>query len=361
MEHSQLKGEVDYSREDAAKAGAEENFSEFMIEPSLSGERLDKALAALMPKVSRSRLQDWIKAGAVLVNGSPAKKVRDAVLAGDLLSISAQPTAEELAFTPRDIPFEVVWEDDSLIVINKPAGLVVHPAAGHWDDTLLNGLLHRYPALASLPRAGIVHRLDKDTTGLMVVAKTETAQTALVRQLQERTVKREYWALLRGNAPDRTLIDRPIGRDPRNPLRFAVDVPGSMRSARTRLATIDRSRKAGRLISWVACRLETGRTHQIRVHCESLGLPLLGDPVYRGALPGWGDDGTPLGAIGRQCLHASRLGLIHPVTGEHLQWFVPPPADLAAVMQFLEFGPLDAPSTIFEQPETPSPSEDELY
>lgn len=361
MEHCQLKGEVDYSREDAVKSGAEENFSEFTIESGLSGERLDKALAALMPKVSRARLQDWIKTGAVLVNGKPAKKVRDTVLAGDLVTVEAQPTAEELAFAPHDIPFEVVWEDDAILVVNKPAGLVVHPAAGHWDDTLLNGLLYRYPALALLPRAGIVHRLDRDTTGLMVVAKTLHAQTALVRQLQERSVKREYWALLRGNAPDRTLIDRSIGRDPRNPLRFAVDVPGSMRSARTHLATIDRSKKAGRLISWVACRLETGRTHQIRVHCESLGLPLLGDPVYRGNLPGWGEDGTPLGSIRRQCLHASRLGLVHPETGEHLQWFVPPPSDLAEVMEYLEFGPLDAPATIFEQPEAPEPDEDDLY
>lgn len=358
MEQYQLKGEVDYSRGDQVVAGAEENFSEFVIEDEHTGERLDKTLARLMPHVSRARLQDWIKSGAVLVNGAPAKKVRDQVLAGDVVSVTEQPTAEELAFTPFDIPFEVVYEDDAIIVINKPAGLVVHPAAGHWDDTLLNGLLFRYPSLAALPRAGIVHRLDRDTTGLMVVAKTLAAQTSLVRQLQERSVKREYWALLRGSAPDFTLIDRPIGRDPRNPMRFAVDVPGSMRSARTRLATVARSRKTGRVISWVACRLETGRTHQIRVHCESLGLPLLGDPVYKGGLAPWGDDGTPAGEMKRQCLHASRLGLTHPVTGEHMQWFVPPPEDLVRVMEFLEFGPLDAPVTVFEE-QAEDQSEDE--
>ena len=342
-----MKREVDYSCEADPKDGADENFTEFVIDAEHSGERLDKAVATLLPKVSRSRLQEWIKKGAVTVNGAAATRVRDAVYAGDVVAVTAQPSAEELAFTPRDIPFETVYEDDAVIVVNKPAGLVVHPAAGHWDDTLLNGLLFRYPELAALPRAGIVHRLDRDTTGLMVVGRTLAAQTELVRQLQARTVKREYWALLRGVAPERTLIDRPIGRDPRNPLRFAVDVPGGMRSAHTHLARVAMAKAPdGRVISWVACRLETGRTHQIRVHCESIGLPLLGDPVYRGGLKPWRDDSVF--SISRQCLHASRLGLTHPTTHERMEWFVPPPADLAAVMEALSFGPLDSPVTVFE-------------
>ena len=325
----------------------EENFSEFVVPAGLAGARLDKALSELMPHVSRSRLQQWIRQGAVEVNGAKAEKVRDAVLEGDVVSVTALPSAEELAFTARDIAFEVVHEDSEILVVNKPAGLVVHPAAGHWDDTLLNGLLFRYPELAALPRAGIVHRLDRDTTGLMVVARTVGAQTDRVRQLQNRSVKREYWALLRGAAPRRLLIDRPIGRDPRNPLRFAVDVPGAMRSARTHVACVMRGESAGRTVSWVACRLETGRTHQIRVHCESAGLPLLGDPVYRGGLAAWGGE-TAAGRIARQCLHASRLGLTHPASGERLEWFVAPPADLAEVMEQFGFAPLDMPTDVFD-------------
>ncbi|MDL2058405.1 RluA family pseudouridine synthase [Mesosutterella sp. AGMB02718] len=344
-----MKGSVDYNRDNPGADATEDSLSEFVVGAEMNGVRLDKALAALMPSVSRSRLQCWIKDGAVLVNGRPARRVRDAVLSGDVISVSAQPTPEELAFTARDVPFETVYEDEALLVVNKRAGLVVHPGAGHWDDTLLNGLLFARPALAALPRAGIVHRLDRDTSGLMVVAKTLAAQTSLVRQLQSRSVKREYWALLRGQAPERTLIDRPIGRDPRNPLRFAVEVPGSMREARTRLATVARASCGGRAISWAACRLETGRTHQIRVHCESIGLPLLGDPVYRGGLAPWPQDGTPLAAMKRQCLHASRLGLVHPESGQRLEWFAPPPQDLARVMEFLGFGPLDRPVSVFEE------------
>lgn len=342
-----MKSVVNYSLETKGETEQEENFTEYLVSAENSGERFDKALAALMPKVSRSRLQTWIKQGAVTVNGKPVDKVRDPVYEGDVVAVTAQPSPEELAFTPADVPFDVAYEDDAIIVVNKPSGLVVHPAAGHWDDTLLNGLLFRYPELRVLPRAGIVHRLDRDTTGLMVVAKTLEAETSLVRQLQERTVKREYWALLRGEAPERTLVDRPIGRDPRHPMRFAVDVPGSMRSARTHIARVALGNAGKRVISWVACRLETGRTHQIRVHCESLGLPLLGDPVYRGGLQPI-DDGTVF-SIKRQCLHASRLGLTHPVTGKRMEWFAAPPADLAEVMQALDFGPLDQPVTVFDE------------
>ena len=178
-----MKSVVNYSLETKGETEQEENFTEYLVSAENSGERLDKALAALMPKVSRSRLQTWIKQGAVTVNGKPVDKVRDPVYEGDVVAVTAQPSPEELAFTPADVPFDVAYEDDAIIVVNKPSGLVVHPAAGHWDDTLLNGLLFRYPELRVLPRAGIVHRLDRDTTGLMVVAKTLEAETSLARSL----------------------------------------------------------------------------------------------------------------------------------------------------------------------------------
>ena len=181
--NQKLKSVVNYSLETKGETEQEENFTEYLVSAENSGERLDKALAALMPKVSRSRLQTWIKQGAVTVNGKPVDKVRDPVYEGDVVAVTAQPSPEELAFTPADVPFDVAYEDDAIIVVNKPSGLVVHPAAGHWDDTLLNGLLFRYPELRVLPRAGIVHRLDRDTTGLMVVAKTLEAETSLVRHL----------------------------------------------------------------------------------------------------------------------------------------------------------------------------------
>ncbi len=316
------------------------------IDDRYAGERLDKALAQLIPDVSRSRLQQWIGAGAVSVNGQ-AVIARHALTFGDLVEVTPQPAPDAAAFTPEPMPLDVVFEDDAILVLNKPPKLVVHPAAGHWSGTLLNGLLAYAPALAEVPRAGIVHRLDADTSGLMVVAKTLAAQTDLVRQLQARSVTREYWATVLGVPAKRGVIDAAIGRDPRNPLRFKVSTTDSAKPARTYYARID-STHDGAEISWLACRLETGRTHQIRVHLEHLGHPLVGDPLYRRKLPPRSDNETGWQAFDRQALHACRLSLAHPVTKQRLTWFQRPPPDHAQLMHALGFSPLDAASEVFE-------------
>lgn len=325
----------------------------FVVEDEFSGERLDKVLARLMPSVSRARLQTWIEQGAVAVNGVTVEKIRAKVAAGDEIEVMEQPSPEELAFKPVAMNLDVVYEDDEILVVNKPAGLVVHPAAGHWDDTLLNGLLARNPELKTLPRAGIVHRLDRDTTGLMVVAKTLEAQTDLIRQLQARTVKREYWAIVHGQAPEAGFIEEPIMRDPRSPMRFCVGNGPRAKEAKTHVRCVDVGYVPGigqtpLTVSWVACRLDTGRTHQIRVHMQWAGLPLVGDPVYKGKMGKLPAD-CPLTIMKRQALHASRLGLVHPKTKENMQWFVPAPQDLTELMESVGFGPTDEPVTVFEK------------
>ena len=325
----------------------------FVVEDEFSGDRLDKVLARLMPSVSRARLQTWIEQGAVAVNGVTVEKIRAKVAAGDEIEVMEQPSPEELAFKPVAMNLDVVYEDDEILVVNKPAGLVVHPAAGHWDDTLLNGLLARNPELKTLPRAGIVHRLDRDTTGLMVVAKTLESQTDLIRQLQARTVKREYWAIVHGQAPEAGFIEEPIMRDPRSPMRFCVGNGPRAKEAKTHVRCVDVGNVPGvgqtpLTVSWVACRLDTGRTHQIRVHMQWAGLPLVGDPVYKGKLGKLPAD-CPLTIMKRQALHASRLGLVHPKTKENMQWFVSAPQDLTELMESVGFGPTDEPVTVFEK------------
>lgn len=325
----------------------------FIVEGEFSGERLDKVLARLMPSVSRARLQAWIEQGAVAVNGITVEKIRAKVAAGDEIEVMEQPSPEELAFKPVAMNLDIVYEDDEILVVNKPAGLVVHPAAGHWDDTLLNGLLARNPELKTLPRAGIVHRLDRDTTGLMVVAKTLESQTDLIRQLQARTVKREYWAIVHGQAPEAGFIEEPIMRDPRSPMRFCVGNGPRAKEAKTHVRCVDVGNVPGvgqtpLTVSWVACRLDTGRTHQIRVHMQWAGLPLVGDPVYKGKMGKLPAD-CPLTIMKRQALHASRLGLVHPKTKENMQWFVPAPQDLTELMESVGFGPTDEPVTVFEK------------
>lgn len=303
------------------------------------GERLDKLLARHFSEFSRSRIQQWIEDGAVLVDGAP-RVAKTAVRMGERIEVRPQAAPESLAFTPEDVPLEVVYEDDALLVIDKPAGLVVHPAAGNWSGTVLNGLLYRDPAAATLPRAGIVHRLDKETSGLMVVARTLTAQTDLVRQLQARTVKRTYIALVWGETPDDGTIDAPIGRDPRERTRMAIVHTNSGKPSRTHFRTLGRVPLGRGHVSMVMCKLETGRTHQIRVHFESIGHPLVGDPVYyratqRGPRPAIR---VPLPVpFERQALHAYRLGLIHPVTGKGKSWQAPPPDDLQALIDALDF------------------------
>ncbi len=289
--------------------------------------RLDQALARLFPPHSRARLQGWIDAGRVRLEGAETTRSRR-VWGGEQVRLLPEPEPGTLAATPEALPLSVVFEDADILVIHKPAGLVVHPGSGNWSGTLLNALLARGTDAAALPRAGIVHRLDKDTSGLMVVARTPEAHTALVRQLQARTVSRRYLALALGRVEADAQIDAPIGRDPRHRTRMAV-VPGG-REARTRVFV----RERGSGWTLVECALETGRTHQIRVHLASIGHPLLGDPVYGPrALT------APLAAqaagFQRQALHAWRLALHHPRTGAPLAWEAPPPPDLAALLERL--------------------------
>lgn len=306
----------------------------FTAPPSAAGQRLDKALAAMLPELSRSRLQRWIEAGAVRVDGTAAR-ARQVLDGGEVIEVMPLPAPEDLALQPEPIDLDVVYEDAQIAVLDKPAGLVVHPAAGNWSGTLANGLLGRFPQTSALPRAGIVHRLDADTSGLMVVALTLPAHTDLVRQLQARTVTREYWALVYGEAPAALTIDAPLARDPRNPLRFAVSRASRAKPARTHvrcLRTVGSGRAA---ISWVACRLDTGRTHQIRVHLESISHPLVGDPVYRKGRPA-AVDAAPSArcqSFPRQALHACRLGLTHPVTRAAISWFRGPPIDMRDLMR----------------------------
>jgi len=324
---------------DDADGNAPQRFS---VGASLAGERLDKALVAWMPEVSRSRLKQWVEGGAVRVNGARVRP-RHALDIGDLVELEPQPAPDAAAFAPEAIPLEVVYEDDSILVVDKPPGLVVHPAAGHWSGTLLNGLLAYAPELAAVPRAGIVHRLDAGTSGLMVVARTLAAQAELVRQLQARTVRRVYWAIVLGEPRPRGTVDAPIARDPRNPLRFRVSHSASARPARTHFLRLASHRIDDAMLAWIACRLETGRTHQIRVHLEHLGHPLVGDPVYRRRLPAMSAQ-VAWRAFGRQALHACQLGLTHPSTAQPMQWFRAPPADLSALMLALGFGPADRPT-----------------
>lgn len=289
-------------------------------------DRLDKVLAGLLPDHSRSRLQGWIEAGNVHVNGAPGK-VRQTVGPGDQVAVWVQPAPETLAFAPEAIDFPVVDEGPDWIVVNKPAGLVAHPGAGNWRGTLLNGLLHRYPELAQVARAGIVHRLDKDTSGLMVVARNDIAQTHLVRQLQARSMGREYVALAHGWLAAVGKVDRPIGRDPRVPVRMSVERALAPKPAVTRYAPARRGQiDVGGRVTEVVCRLETGRTHQIRVHLASLGHPLLADTIY---------GGKPIAGAQRQMLHARALHFDDPGGRGEVRFFAPVPTDMVRVQEVI--------------------------
>jgi len=283
------------------------------------GQRFDFALARALPQFSRARLRAWIDAGRVTVDGHEASATRK-VRGGEEVVVHAAELPRDSDMLPEAIALAIVAEDDALIVVDKPAGLVVHPGAGNWDGTLANALLHHAPQLAGVPRAGIVHRLDKDTSGLMVVAKTLAAHTSLVRQLQARTVRREYLALAAGDIARGDTVDAPIGRHPTRRTTMAVVASG--KSARTHFDVVERFGNA----TFIRCRLETGRTHQIRVHLASLGHPLVGDPAYGRK--------TPI-PFPRQALHAARLALIHPVTGIEAAWDSPLPADFLSLLTSL--------------------------
>jgi len=283
---------------------------------------LDQALAKLLPEFSRSRLALWVRSGRATVDGHTALP-RHKVRGGEVIEIAPEPDAAAAAHRPEDIPLDVVFEDDTLLVVNKPAGLVVHPGSGNWRGTLLNALLQRVPGLAGVPRAGIVHRLDKDTSGLLVVAKTLPAQASLVRQLQARTVAREYLAVAHGRIARDGRIEAPIGRHPVRRTKMVVVARG--RPAVTHYRVLERHAGA----SVLRCRLETGRTHQIRVHLAALGHPLVGDPVYGGRT------NIP---FPRQALHAERLELVHPRTGMAMRWHADPPADMQELISTLRRG-----------------------
>jgi 23S rRNA pseudouridine1911/1915/1917 synthase len=300
-----------------------------------AGMRLDQVLAQLMPQHSRSRLRSWIDAGRVTVAGAPTA-AKQKLLGGERITVAPIADPRAVPFVAQALPLAIVHEDDALIVIDKPAGMVVHPGNGNWDGTLANALLHHAPQLAAIPRAGIVHRLDKDTTGLLVVAKTETAQTDLVRQLQARSVRREYLALASGDITKNGTVDAPIGRHPVKRTSMAVVSAG--RHAVTHYETRERFGDS----TLILCRLETGRTHQIRVHLASIGHPLIGDPAYgrrsgapagrSGALGGSASGGP---VFPRQALHAWRLGLAHPVTRAAMSWESPLPDDFSALLEVL--------------------------
>jgi len=303
----------------------------------MAGERLDKALATYLPDYSRNRLKAWVEAGAVMVDGR-VTKARYLLHGGESVKVFPQEMPEQYAFAPEAISLEVVYEDASLIVINKPPGLVVHPAAGNWTGTLLNGLLFRFPELKNLPRAGIVHRLDKDTSGLMVVARTSQAQTSLVKQLQERTVGRRYLAWVWGDAPSQGKVLATVGRDQRDRLKMAAGSPQG-KPAATLFRRLAKGFLNESVLALLECRLETGRTHQIRVHLESLGFPLLGDPIYRKKTP----SAAKSLSLGRQALHAYALSLQHPVTHEVMTWFKLPPEDLIQMIPGLGMTTDDLP------------------
>ena len=311
----------------AATDGGTQNYSavdglERDVPVDCAGLRLDQALARMFPEHSRSRLAAWVKQGQVKLDHAAVDAKRK-VWGGERVSLALPPQARDTAEQAEAISLDIVYEDAALLVLNKPAGLVVHPGSGNWQGTMLNGLLHHHPPLADIPRAGIVHRLDKDTSGLLVVAKTLQAQTDLVRQLQARTVARRYLALVHGVVARDGLVDAPIGRHQTQRTRMAVT--GHGRAARTHYRVLERYAHS----TLLECSLDTGRTHQIRVHLQSIGHPLVGDPVYRagrGAMPG------PLANFKRQALHAYRLGLVHPVSRAAMQWEAPLPEDLRALL-----------------------------
>jgi 23S rRNA pseudouridine1911/1915/1917 synthase len=282
----------------------------------LHGQRLDKALVRLAPEFSRSHLQSLVERGHVRIDGEAASSAARKLRAGQQLQLELVPTDESRAFTAQAMALDIVFEDAQLMVLNKPAGLVVHPAAGNWSGTLLNGLLAHHAGAAALPRAGIVHRLDKDTSGLMVVGKTLPAVTALSRAIAAREVQRHYLALVHGvPAAAEQTIDAPIGRDPVSRIRMAVIAGG--RPARTDVRCV--ASRGG--ISAMACTLHTGRTHQIRVHLAARGHALVADALYGGA---------PALGMTRQALHAARLRLRHPQTSRWFEFDCPLPADMAA-------------------------------
>lgn len=306
--------------EGAAEDTEQDELRQFTVDAQQHGQRLDRALAACVGEFSRSYLQQRIEAGDVLLDGRVVLKAAAKVRLGQQVGITLRATPQSRAFVPQDMPIETVYVDEHLRVIHKPAGLVVHPAPGNWQGTLLNGLLALDRAVMDLPRAGIVHRLDKDTSGLMVVARTRQAMDLLVQQIAAREVHRQYLAIAHKawTGPSPMTIEAAIGRDPSNRLRMAV-VDLSYQSGKTAATTVDVLDQTDRLCL-VQCTLHTGRTHQIRVHLAHVGHPLLADTTY---------GGTPAAGMQRQALHAWHLAFTHPITGEQIDLTTDLPEDMA--------------------------------
>lgn len=300
----------------------------------LDGARLDQIAASLFADYSRGRLQQWIKDGSLLVNAQQ-KRSKDRLMVGDRLELKAElEDSPDHDWQAEPLPLDIVYEDDDVLVLNKPAGTVVHPAAGNRSGTLMNGLLHHCPSLQHVPRAGIVHRLDKETTGLMVVAKTLPAHHRLVRQLQRRDVTRQYQAVVQGVLTAGGTVDVPLGRHPVSRKKRAVIKEGKSSVTHYRVLTRFRAH------THVLCQLETGRTHQIRVHMSHIRHPLVGDPVYGGRLhiPSGASAALAqeLRAFRRQALHAAALGFVHPVSGEEMRWEASLPADMQQLLDTLK-------------------------
>ena len=323
-----------------------------VVPDDYAGLRLDQALVKFFPDYSRSRLQEWINQQQVTVDGKFAT-TKQKVWGGEKLEVLPQSHPAEQPYQAEDIALNIVYEDDALLVIDKPVGLVVHPGSGNWEGTLLNALLHYAPQLADVPRAGIVHRLDKDTSGLMVVAKTLTAQTALVRQLEARSVQREYLALVYGELARAGKVDAPIGRHPTQRVKMAVLESGKAAvthyQIEARFPNVPTG--TGHGCTLLRCRLETGRTHQIRVHLAHLKHPLVGDSVYlKGPQKCVPQLRELLSSFPRQALHATRLALEHPVSGVVMEWHAPLPPDMAQLLQQIREAVSPSPTTPLDPP-----------
>jgi 23S rRNA pseudouridine1911/1915/1917 synthase len=310
---------------------------EHLVSTEHSGKRLDQVATVLFDSYSRGRIQEWIKQAAITVDGE-SRRPKDKLLGGEIISLTVV-LEEEERWQPQEIAINEVYSDEHIIVINKPGGLVVHPGAGMPDGTLLNGLLYRYPELAMLPRAGIVHRIDKDTTGLMVVARSLLAHTSLVQQLQDRSLGREYEALVMGELTGGGVIDKPIGRHPTQRIKMAVVERTPKAQAGKEAVTHYRLVKRFSGYTHIACQLETGRTHQIRVHLAHIKHPLLGDPVYltrQRWVAGTADElKEALKVFRRQALHAKKLTLVHPYSGDTMEWESELPEDMQLLLSAL--------------------------
>lgn len=300
--------------------------------------RLDQCLAEVFPDYSRSKLQTWIKAGRVLVDGE-VMKGREKLDGGEEIELDAE-AERVIEYAPQEIPLDIIYEDNALLIVNKPAGLVVHPAVGNWDGTLVNALLNHAPNLDTLPRAGIVHRIDKDTSGLLMIAKTLQAHNSLVEQLQARSIHREYLALVKGWMTAGGTVDEPIGRHPVDRKRNAV-----VRRGGKEAITHYRLEQRFKRHTLIRVKLETGRTHQIRVHMSHINYPLVGDQVYGGRFQMPADCNPALAEalrnFKRQALHAAKLGLEHPETGEYCEWEQPIPEDMQNLLKLLAENELD--------------------